>query len=61
MFITLWVIFTLPSYAFTTVPIEVLDDGKVELNGILLAAVGLIKYGNPTPRFYQGKNIFVGV
>ena len=34
MFITLWVIFTLPSYAFTTVPIEVLDDGKVEQTGI---------------------------
>ena len=34
MFITLWVLFTLPSYAFTTVPIEVLDDGKVEQTGI---------------------------
>ena len=34
MFITLWVLFTLPSYAFTTVPIEVLDDGKIEQTGI---------------------------
>lgn len=34
MFIALWVLFTLPSYAFTTVTIEVLDDGKIEQTGI---------------------------
>lgn len=38
-----------------------LDEGKVKLNGILLAAVGFIEYGNPTPRFNQRQNIFVGV